>query len=95
MLHLLLSVIVRVPRPRAPNFLGGGVIQTPREFFSSKNMETYHEMENSMINLYEIAEKVILINPFRPSHKKLPYTALFSRNMTLKIKNPVQTIQIS
>ncbi len=36
------------------------------------------------VNLYEIAEKVILINPFRPFHKKLPYSALFCRTMTLK-----------
>ena len=37
-----------------------------------------------MINLYEIAEKVILVNPFRPPHKMLSYTALFSHTMTLK-----------
>ncbi len=51
-------------------------------------MKTYHEIskiENSMINLYKIAEKVVLINPFRPPHKKLPYTALFYRTMTLKV----------
>ncbi len=29
-------------------------------------------------------EKVTLVNPFRPSHKNLSYTALFYRNMTLK-----------
>ena len=38
-----------------------------------------------MINLYEIAEKVVLINSFRPPHKNLPYTALFYRTMTLKV----------
>ncbi len=36
-----------------------------------------------MIDLYAIAEKVTLVNSFRPSHKDLSYTALFSRNMTL------------
>ena len=65
---------------------GGGVIQTPRKIFPSKNMET----ENSMINLNEKkkkkTEKVTLVNPFRspPPNKNLSYTALFSRNMTLK-----------
>ena len=46
-----------------------------------------------MINLYEIAEKVILLNPFWPSHKKLPYTALFSHNMTLEFTWFSQTIK--
>ncbi len=45
--------------------------------------------------LYEIAEKVILINPFRPSHKKLPYTALFSRNMKLINKRTYYSITVS
>ena len=30
-------------------------------------------------------EKVTLVNPFRPSDKNMSYTALFSRNMTLKV----------
>ncbi len=47
-------------------------------------METYQEIENPMMNLYEKTEKVTLVNPFRPPHKKLPYTALIYRTMTLK-----------
>ncbi len=44
-----------------------------------------------MMNLYKIAEKVILINPFGPPpnpHIKLSYTALFSHTMTLKERPP-------
>ncbi len=48
------------------HWIYGGVSQTPRKIFPSKNME-----------------KVTLVNPFRPPHKKLPYTALFYRTMTL------------
>ncbi len=41
------------------------------------------KIENSTINLYEMAERSFWQIPSDP-HKKLPYTALFSRNMTLK-----------
>ncbi len=55
-----------------------GVIKTPRKIFPSKNMETYQEISNSMINLYEKTEKVTLVNPFRPPPIKscpiLPYS---------------------
>ncbi len=37
-----------------------------------------------MINLYNVAKKVILINPFSTSYKNVPYTALFYHTMTLK-----------
>ena len=46
-----------------------------------------------MINLYEKTEKVTLVNPFRPPHKKLPYTALFYRTMTLKITGGSNGVQ--
>ncbi len=36
-----------------------------------------------MINLYNLAKEIILINPFRPPYKNVPYTALFSHTMTL------------
>ena len=36
-----------------------------------------------MINLYKLAEKVILRNPFSTSYKNGPYTALFYHTMTL------------
>ncbi len=42
-----------------------------------------------MINLYEKTEKVTLVNPFRPPHNKLPYTALFYRTMTLNVPKHV------
>ncbi len=38
-----------------------------------------------MINLYEKTEKLTLVNPFRPPHKKLPYTAPIYRDVTLKL----------
>ena len=36
-----------------------------------------------MINLYNVAKKVILINSFSTSYKNVPYTALFYHTMTL------------
>ncbi len=88
-----LSVIVRVTG--ALNLWGGGVSQTTRNFFPSKNMETYHEIP--MINSYEKTEKVTLVNPFRPPHKKLPYrayTALFYRTMTLKSQSSISCLDV-
>ena len=37
-----------------------------------------------MMNLYKVAKKVILINPFSTPYKNVPYTALFYHTMTLK-----------
>ena len=42
-------------------------------------------IENSMINLYNVAKKVIVINPFNTPYKNVPYTALFYHTMTLKV----------
>ncbi len=42
----------------------------------------------------EIAEKVILIHPFRPPHKKLPYTALFPTLNHLLRKRPLPMMVI-
>ena len=39
-----------------------------------------------MTNLYIVAKKVILINPFSTPYKNVPYTALFYHTMTLKQK---------
>ncbi len=36
-----------------------------------------------MINLDNVAQKVVLINPSRPPYKNVPYTALFFHTMTL------------
>ncbi len=41
-----------------------------------------------MINLYNLATKTILINPFRTPYKNVPYTALFYHTMTLKDMSP-------
>ncbi len=45
------------------------------------------QQEHSMINLYKVAKKVILRNPFSTPYKKVPYTALFYHTMTLKFLN--------
>ena len=48
------------------------------------NIKTYHDIfENFMVNLYNLAKKVILINPLWPPYKNVPYTALFYHTMTL------------
>ncbi len=61
----------------------GGSAKPPGKFFPAK---TWKLIKNSMINLYEKNRKS-LVNNFRPPpHKKLPYTALFYRTMTLKIE---------
>ncbi len=60
-------------------FMGGGVMENPPNF-PSKNMETSFFFLNfsdfGPLACSGIAEKVSLINPFRPHppHKKLPYS---------------------
>ncbi len=83
--HNVLSVIVRVTG--ALNLWGGGSAKPPGKFFPAKTwklIKKSRNIENHMINLYEKTEKVTLVNPFRPPHKKLLYAALFSHTMTLK-----------
>ncbi len=67
--QILLRLRVIVRVSRALN-LWGGHPNPPESFCQQKHGKT---------------EKVTLLNPFRPPHKKLPYTALIYRNVTLKV----------
>ena len=60
--------------------LWGGQQNITKASFPARTLKL---IENSMINLYNVAKKVILINPFSNPYKNVPYTALFYHTMTL------------
>ncbi len=78
-----LSVILRVVG--ASNLWGGGSSKPPGKFFPAK---TWKLIKKSRIPWYicmkKNTQKVTLVNSLRPPpHKKLPYTTLLYRNVTL------------